>query len=352
MRIFLTICRASVIMRHVVLMRLHQYCKRSSPILGQSPPRVPITGRSKPCMWKRSFQPWPRRSAVVLFSLVLAVLLAGCFPSHSQSTFDAAGPIAEKQLNLWHLIFWTAVIVFVAVEGALVYAMIKFRRRPSLGMPRQSHGNTRLEVAWTIAPVLVLAVIAVPTVTTIFDTANLPPGEVLEVTVTGHQWWFEFEYPEQGITTANELYVPVGKTVNLTLLSDDVIHSCWVPKLFGKTDMIPRNTNTMWFSADAAGEYLGQCAEFCGSAHAQMRFRVIAEDEASFSDWVAAPSKPRRSGLCPGPRRPRESSCLASRGVAPATPSRAQSVRAGSRPGWPRFSPGRRTPFHHTRRPI
>ena len=102
MRIFLTICRASVIMRHVVLMRLHQYCKRSSPILGQSPPRVPITGRSKPCMWKRSFQPWPRRSAVVLFSLVLAVLLAGCFPSHSQSTFDAAGPIAEKQLNLWH----------------------------------------------------------------------------------------------------------------------------------------------------------------------------------------------------------------------------------------------------------
>ncbi len=188
--------------------------------------------------------------------------------------------------------FWTAVIVFVAVEGALVYAMIKFRRRPSLGMPRQSHGNTRLEVAWTIAPVLVLAVIAVPTVTTIFDTANLPPGEVLEVTVTGHQWWFEFEYPEQGITTANELYVPVGKTVNLTLLSDDVIHSFWVPKLFCKTDMIPRNTNTMWFSADEAGEYLGQCAEFCGSAHAQMRFRVIAEDEASFSDWVAAQQTP------------------------------------------------------------
>ncbi|MCH7705846.1 MAG: cytochrome c oxidase subunit II [Chloroflexi bacterium] len=218
--------------------------------------------------------------------------MTGCFPSNPMSTFDTAGPIAEMQLNLFYIIFWTAVVVFVAVEGALVYAMVKFRRRPGQGIPKQTHGNDRLEIAWTIAPTLILAAIAVPTIITIFDTANPPPGEILEVTVTGHQWWFEFEYPELGISTANELHVPVGMTVNLSLESDDVIHSFWVPKLFGKTDLIPGNTNPMWFAADEAGEYYGQCAEFCGTAHAHMRFRVIAEDEASFNEWVANQQAP------------------------------------------------------------
>lgn len=243
-------------------------------------------------MWKLSPRRSPRSAAVILSLLLLAIIAMGCYPSHPMSTFDTAGPIAQMQLNLFYIIFWTAVVVFVVVEGALVYAMVKFRRRPNQSFPKQTHGNERLEIAWTIAPTLILAAIAVPTIITIFDTATLPPGEVLEVRVTGHQWWFEFDYPELGISTANELHVPVGMTVNLALESDDVIHSFWVPKLFGKTDLLPGTTNTMWFSADEAGNFYGQCAEFCGSAHAQMRFRVIAEDEASFNEWVANQQAP------------------------------------------------------------
>ena len=243
-------------------------------------------------MWKPKSRRSPSGALVALSLLVLALLVTGCFPSHPQSTFDAVGPIARMQLDLFYIIFWMAVLVFVVVEGALVYAMVKFRRRPGRDLPQQAHGNTRLEVAWTIAPTLVLAVIAVPTIITIFDTANTPPGDVMEVVVTGHQWWFEFGYPDLGISTANELHVPVGKTVSLSLESDDVIHSFRVNKLFGTTDVIPGNTNTMWFAADEVGEYYGQCAEFCGVAHAQMNFRVIAEEEADFNIWVANQQRP------------------------------------------------------------
>ena len=223
-------------------------------------------------------KPYRRRpGSFVTLSLILGFLLlsTACFPSDPLSTFDARGPVARAQLNLFVLIFWVAVVVFVVVNGILLYTAIKYRRKPGQELPVQTHGNTRLEIAWTIAPAIILVFIAVPTITTIFETANTPPGDVMEVKVTGHQWWWEFEYPDLGVVTANELHIPVGETVNLTLESDDVIHSFWVPKLAGKTDMIPGNTNTMWFSADDTGEYFGLCAEFCGTAHAQMRFRVI-----------------------------------------------------------------------------
>ena len=234
--------------------------------------------------------------AIVLLSGFL-LLATGCFPSHNQSTFDAAGPVAQMQLDLFYIIFWLAAFVFVTVQGALVYTVIKYRRKPGdTRLPKQTHGNTRLEVAWTIAPVIVLALIAVPTITTIFDTATPPPGEKIDLTVTAHQWWWEFEYPALGITTANELHVPVGKAVDVTLESKDVIHSFWIPKLAGKVDLVPNNTNTMWFQADEAGEYYGQCAEFCGTAHSRMRFRVFAQPQDEFDAWVeslrAMPTEP------------------------------------------------------------
>ena len=239
-------------------------------------------------------KPHGRNSGPFLgIALLLGFLLlaTACFPSHPQSTFDARGPVAQAQLNLFVIIFWVAVFVFVVVQGILLYAVIKYRRRPGQELPVQTHGNTRLEVAWTIAPALILAIIAVPTIATIFDTANTPPGDVLEVRVIGHQWWWEFEYTDLGVVTANELHIPVGETVNVTLESDDVIHSFWIPKLAGKTDLIPGNTNTMWFSADEPGEYLGQCAEFCGTAHAQMRFRVFADPREEFDAWVVSQKK-------------------------------------------------------------
>ena len=187
----------------------------------------------------------------------------------------------------------------MVVVGVLLYTVIRFRRKPGRqDMPAQTHGNMPLEVAWTIAPAIVLAVIAVPTVIYTFDIARTPPPDSLEVKVTGHQWWWEFEYPQQDlvsdvVVTANELHVPVDRPVKLTLTSDDVIHSFWIPKLAGKVDLIPTNENRMWFTARSTdiGSYqatfFGQCAEFCGVAHGYMRFRVIVESQEGFDAWVA-----------------------------------------------------------------
>ncbi len=231
----------------------------------------------------------------VSVSLLLGIFLAitGCYPDHPQSTFDAAGPVARVQLNLFYWVFWASVFVFVVVEGALLYAVIRFRRKSSTDeLPIQSHGNNRLEIAWTIAPAIVLAVVAVPTIQAIVETSTTPPA-ALEVRVTGHQWWWEFEYLglDKPLVTANELHIPVGTPIDLKLESKDVIHSFWVPKLGGKTDLFPGTTNEMWLQADEAGTFYGLCAEFCGTAHAQMRLRVIAQPAADFNAWVENYSK-------------------------------------------------------------
>ena len=229
----------------------------------------------------------------------LAALLTGCnvvTPDHSQSTFDTLGPVAENQLFIFWVIFWAGLVVFIAVEGALLYMVFKFKRRDDLD-PKQTHGNTRIEITWTIAPVIVLIVAAVPTVNGIFyaDAGRFidsnGASEELQVDVIGHQWWFEFRYPNpnnpgEQIAVANELYVPVGEPVVFLLDSVDVIHSFWVPKLAGKVDMIPNNDNKMWFQAYAPGEFFGQCAEFCGVSHANMRFKVVAVPRPEFDAWL------------------------------------------------------------------
>jgi cytochrome c oxidase subunit 2 len=242
-----------------------------------------------------------RRTSVLLslllfLGVVLPAVLAGCTPANPQSTFDAQGPVARMQLRLFYIIFWAAVFVFVSVEGILLYTVIRFRRRPGQGVPPQFHGNTPLEIGWTLAPAVVLIVIAVPTVTTMFRLANPPSEDRIHVRVVAHQWWWEFQYPELGVVAANEMHIPAGRVVTLTLESEDVIHSFWVPKLAGKTDIIPTRKNTMWLQADAPGTYFGQCAEFCGIAHALMRLRVIAQPKEEFEVWVqvqrAAPEPP------------------------------------------------------------
>jgi cytochrome c oxidase subunit 2 len=235
------------------------------------------------------------RLSRLLFLGSLAALLAGCTPSHKQSTFDPTGPIAQSQVNLFYVIFWAGLVVFIVVVGVLIYAAVRYRRRPGDGDPEQIHGHKRLEIAWTIAPAIVLAIVAVPTIITIFDNENSPlsPSEGgLEIEVTGHQWWFEFKYPSLDVTTANEMHIPVGEIVNIKLASVDVIHSFWVPKLAGKVDMIPNNANTMWIQANEPGEYYGQCAEFCGIAHARMLFRVIAQPRSEFDEWVEEQKAP------------------------------------------------------------
>ena len=212
-------------------------------------------------------------------------------PSHSQVECHVCGdkgPIAKQQKDLFILIFWVAAFVFIAVEGALIYLLVKYRYKNDK-LPYQSHGNTRLEIIWTIVPAIVLAFIAVPTIQVIWDQQNGVPddlGEPLRVEAIGHQWWFEFRYPDLEIVTANELYIPINRPINIKLQSEDVIHSFWIPKLGGKLDMVPLNDNYMWLLAEETGIYYGQCAEFCGVAHALMRFRAIAETEQNFETWV------------------------------------------------------------------
>jgi cytochrome c oxidase subunit II len=217
-----------------------------------------------------------------------AALLAGCDTGNPQSTLNPQGPNAQLIFDLFHLaVFWPAVLVFVVVEAVLVYAIWRYRGRPGDPLPNQYHGNTTLEITWTIIPALILVVILFFTFRTQAVLATpQDSSRAINVRVIGHQWWWEFEYPDYGFVTANELHVPVGVPINLTLESIDVIHSFWTPFLAGKQDAIPGRVNRMWMQADKEGTYHGQCAEFCGVEHALMRFLVFAESPSQFESWA------------------------------------------------------------------
>ncbi|MCL6595585.1 MAG: cytochrome c oxidase subunit II [Firmicutes bacterium] len=207
------------------------------------------------------------------------------------------------QLSYMYLSFWIMAAIFLVVAGVLVVAVIRFRERrgQERELPPQVEGNTALEVVWTIVPILLLAILGVVTVAGSFTLARLAPSSrALVVQVTGHQYWWAYTYPSLGITTANDLHIPVGEKVDLELTSKDVMHAFWVPRLGGKTDLVPGRTNYMWIEADRPGVYTGQCAEFCGTGHADMRLVVEAQTPAQFQAWVQSmkhPSSVPASGL-------------------------------------------------------
>jgi cytochrome c oxidase subunit 2 len=232
-----------------------------------------------------------------------AFLFVACGQDYPQNTFRPAGPNADLQNDLFFRAFWIAVVIFVLVEGLIVFAAIRYRARRREEAPVQIHGNTRLEIVWTIIPALLLLFIGVPTIQGIFSLAAQPQGDVVNVKVIAHQWWWEFQYPDDGIITANELHIPVGRPVLLSMEVKEtpggqekfgiepakaVIHSLWVPRLSGTQDIIPGRVTQMSLQADAPGVYLGQCKEFCGIAHANMRFRVIAQTAGEYDRWVTA----------------------------------------------------------------
>ena len=229
----------------------------------------------------------PGHRRILMFAaLAIASVAAACSGDFPQSSLLPQSDVAREIDSLFRGIFWWAMVVFVVVEGALIVAIIRFRERPGAPKPRPVHGHTLLEIGWTLAPAIILIFIGVPTMITLWRIDRPPERSEVRVEVVGHQWWWEFNYPDLGITTANELHVPVGKTVDLRLRSADVIHSFWFPRVAGKRDLVPGRVNQLWFTPDSVGVYPGQCAEFCGTSHALMAMRLHVEAEEDFERWA------------------------------------------------------------------
>jgi cytochrome c oxidase subunit 2 len=185
-----------------------------------------------------------------------------------------------------------ALLIFIGVEGALVFAIVRYRAsRYVAGAAATFERNRRLEIAWTAAPALILAVIFVLTLGTMAEINGAGVAPAMRIAATGHQWWWEFSYG--GVKTANELHIPVATPIDLDLTSADVIHSFWVPELGPKMDMLPGVTNRLRLFARRAGSYDGQCSEFCGIEHAWMRIRVVVQTQSEFDAWLGVQGEPR-----------------------------------------------------------
>jgi cytochrome c oxidase subunit 2 len=254
-------------------------------------------------------RPGARNVGVAALTVALAVFLAACGKDYPDSIFHQRTDVNRDVDYLFKILIWAGTAVFIFVEGLLVWTLIKFRKRPGQPAPEHVHGNTTLEIAWTVIPLIILVIIGIPTVRTIWKTESQARGDALQVEVIGHQWWWEFRYPQYGITTANELYLPVGRTANFKLNSADVIHSFWVPALSGKRDVVTNHTNYIWWTPDSAGTnaWNGACVEYCGTSHANMRFKTFTVSPEDFESWakhqqqVAVGSQPVTPPPVPGP---------------------------------------------------
>lgn len=227
-----------------------------------------------------------RRLMIRLPLVLIALLVSGCFGGTRQTTVDPSSDSTQIIQDLYVLVTWIDVGIFFVVFIPLIYALWRFRDRGTGEIPKQVHGNVMLEIAWTIVPAILLLFIAVPTWLGIFRAYSPPTENAYTVQAIGHQWWFEFKYPDGGVTTANEMHIPVNRPIVVETFSKDVIHSIWMPKLAAKIDTLPGHVNTVWFEANETGYYYGQCAEFCGTSHANMRFRIIVETEEEFAAWL------------------------------------------------------------------
>ena len=216
------------------------------------------------------------------------------------SIFAPASTPAQSIVDLSMFVLGITGLIFVVVASLLVYAVVKFRVTPANAdrEPAQVYGSTQIELAWTIVPVLIVVVLFAATARVIHAIQDAPkPPTALEVTVIGHQFWWEYRYPAFGIVTANELHIPVSdpsrpKPTFLKLLSADTDHSFWIPQLAGKTDLIPNRINELWMDPHRTGIFLGQCAQYCGTQHAKMLQRVSVDTAEEFDAWVRAQQQP------------------------------------------------------------
>ena len=237
-----------------------------------------------------------RIAGLALLGMVFAAALSAC--DKSPNILQPAGPVASQEAQLAYIIFIIAGVVFVIVISALLYCVIRFRARPGADEASQLHGNTPVEIGWTIVPSLLLVAILVLTISTLFSIAQ-PPASTnssnsITITAIGHQWWWEFDYNSDHFVTADQLNIPVNTVVKINLYSNNVIHSLWVPQLAGKTDVIPGHNNSMWLEATTYDPnnptnnlYRGECTEFCGTQHAHMDFVVKVQTQSDYQAWVA-----------------------------------------------------------------
>ena len=233
----------------------------------------------------------PFRSNVKKYGAAFAVLLCAAALgawAHPPNILNPHGYVALAESNLFWFILVIATAIFVLVMSFFVYSIIRYRARPGAPEPVQRHGNSALEIAWTVIPTVVLLGVLGTTLYTLLSAIQQPTGvKTITVDAIGHQWWWEFHYDGQGVTTADELHVPVNTVIHVNLVSDNVIHSFWIPDLAGKTDVIPGHDNYMWFKSDTPGAYRGECAEFCGTQHANMDFEVVVDSQSTYDAWIA-----------------------------------------------------------------
>jgi cytochrome c oxidase subunit 2 len=235
-------------------------------------------------------------SAAKTLILASALAVAGVALTAGQgladaSVFDPAGPRAARIANLGWVMIALAVVIFFIVLVFLIGAIARSRRRDGDRPPQTNEGRGPLLVGIALSALVLLGLFAY----TLWSLRSLAaPAQAADLTieVVGNQWWWQVTYPDAGVVTANELHIPVGKPVAIELTSDDVIHSFWVPRLSGKTDLNPGSTNTIWLQADQPGTYRGECAEFCGIEHALMQFLVVAEPDDQYQAWLAAQQAP------------------------------------------------------------
>lgn len=237
-------------------------------------------------------------------------------PWHELSIFEPASPGGAAIVRLALLVLAVAALIFLVVEGILFYTIVRFRHRGGvsdapLPEPPQVYGSNPIEIAWTVAPALIVFFLVLVSARTLWEvnaapTAGRNETEPLNVTVVGRQWWWEYRYQSYDgrkltFITANELHIPASdsehtRPTRLLLESADVVHSFWIPRLEGKVDLIPGRTNELWLQTDATGLFLGQCAEYCGTQHAHMLLRVVVDTPEDFNSWLAAQAEPAVDG--------------------------------------------------------
>ena len=235
------------------------------------------------------------RIPTALLLAAAALLLSSCGWSLWDAPMTTVKPKSEfgrMSQDIFMLISWWTLGIGILVEAGLIWACFRYREKPGQPIPKQVHGHTLLEVSWTIAFAVVLLIFAVPTIPVIFKTQEAPAATSMRIDVSGRQWWWEFKYPDLKVVTANELHLPAGQMIVFNLHAPDVIHSFWMPQLGGKRDVVPGRVNRIMLAPDGPGEFPGQCAEYCGMSHANMRFRIIVQSPADFEKWVANQQKP------------------------------------------------------------